>query len=61
VPIEDPDLKRELRMILDIQLQDNRQAWDMHPDGHYVQRLPCDGEEERASQRLLMMRALAHH
>ena len=61
VPIEDPDLKRELRMILDIQLQDNRHAWDMHPDGHYVQRLPSDGEEERASQNVLMVRALAHH
>jgi polyphosphate kinase len=60
VPIEDPDLQRELRMVLDIQLQDNRHAWDMHPDGHYVQRLPADGEEERASQNVLMMRALAH-
>jgi len=60
VPIEDTNLKRELRMILDIQLQDNRQAWDMHPDGHYVQRRPADGEEERASQSLLMMRALAN-
>jgi len=60
VPIEDPDLKRELRMILDIQLQDNLKAWDMHPDGHYVQRRPSEGEEDRASQSLLMVRALAH-
>ena len=60
VPIEDPDLKRELRMILDIQLQDNRQAWDMDPDGHYVQRRPANGEEERSSQSLLMVRALGN-
>jgi len=58
VPIEEPNLKRELRMILDIQLHDNRQAWDMYPDGQYVQRHPSNGEEERASQSLLMARAL---
>jgi len=32
----------------------------MHPDGHYVQRRPSEGEEDRASQSLLMVRALAH-
>jgi polyphosphate kinase len=47
-------------MILDIQLQDNRQAWDMDPDGHYVQRRPVNGEEERSSQSLLMARALGN-
>jgi polyphosphate kinase len=60
VPIEDPKLQRELRMILDIQLQDNRHAWDMHPDGQYVQRRPSEGEAERSSQSLLMARALGN-
>jgi polyphosphate kinase len=38
VPIEDPRLQSELRHILDIQLTDQRGAWDMQPDGSYVQR-----------------------
>jgi polyphosphate kinase len=33
-------------------LSDNRQAWDLGPDGAYIQRRPADGEPERASQRL---------
>ncbi|HVV84626.1 MAG TPA: polyphosphate kinase 1 [Kofleriaceae bacterium] len=38
-PIEDPRLQAELRAFLDIQLNDQRGAWDMQPDGSYVQRL----------------------
>lgn len=61
VPIEDARLKQELRAVLKILLDDNRQAWDMRPDGQYVQRRPSNGEEERASQPRLMARALANH
>ena len=38
VPIEDSRLQSELRFILDTQLSDQRGAWDMQPDGSYVQR-----------------------
>jgi polyphosphate kinase len=38
VPIEDARLQSELRHILDNQLTDQRGAWDMLPDGSYVQR-----------------------
>lgn len=38
VPIEDPRLQGELRHALDTQLSDQRGAWDMLPDGSYVQR-----------------------
>lgn len=38
VPIEDPKLQAELRYLLDTQLSDQRGAWDMQPDGSYVQR-----------------------
>jgi polyphosphate kinase len=38
VPVEDPRLQGELRHILDMQLSDQRGAWDMQPDGSYVQR-----------------------
>jgi polyphosphate kinase len=38
VPVEDPRLQTELRFLLDTQLSDQRGAWDMMPDGSYVQR-----------------------
>jgi polyphosphate kinase len=38
VPIEDVRLQNELRHVLDTQLSDQRAAWDMLPDGSYVQR-----------------------
>lgn len=58
VPVEDPRLQEELQAILDLQLADNVKAWDMRPDGKYVQRRPAPGEEPRSSQDLLMQRAL---
>jgi polyphosphate kinase len=57
VPIEDPRLQEEVKEILDLQLADNVKAWDMRPDGSYVQRTPAPGDEARSSQDLLMQRA----
>ncbi|MFH7243082.1 MAG: polyphosphate kinase 1 [Spirulina sp.] len=57
VPITDPAIRAELRFILKVMLQDNRQAWDMHPDGTYTQRQPPSPEETRSSQAMLMERA----
>ncbi len=42
-------LKKELRLILDTLLDDQRNAWDMLPDGSYVQRRP-DKENDIGSQ-----------
>ncbi len=39
-PIYDQTLQVRLRQILDLMLADRRQAWDMQPDGTYVQRQP---------------------
>jgi polyphosphate kinase len=58
VPIEEPRLREELRQILEISLADNRQAWDMKPDGTYVQRRPSRGQGEKSSQAILMQNAL---
>ncbi len=58
VPVEEPRLKEEVQAILDLQLADNCKAWDMQPDGTYVQRQPASGAEPRSSQDLLMQRAL---
>ena len=41
----------ELRLLLDTQLSDPRCAWEMQPDGSYVQRTPVpDGEVAKGSQ-----------
>ncbi len=41
-PVEAPELTCEIRSILNVHLQDRRSAWDMQPDGGYVQRMPAD-------------------
>ncbi|MBL8997031.1 MAG: polyphosphate kinase 1 [Gemmatimonadetes bacterium] len=52
-PVDKPELQARLQGILEVCLQDNRQAWDLQPDGSYVQRHP--GEHgERATHRMLL-------
>jgi len=57
VPVEDPDLRSELRYILDTQLNDNRSVWDMDADGSYTQRHPGRGGVHKSSQELFIERA----
>ncbi len=47
-PIFDAPLQHKLRHILDVMLADQRQAWDMLPDGTYVQRQPAGDKPEQA-------------
>jgi polyphosphate kinase len=42
-PVEAPPLRQRLWQIPQVMLQDHRQAWDMQPDGSYVQRVPLAG------------------
>jgi len=56
-PIEEPALVKELKQILDIIMADNRQAWDLQPDGTYIQRHVSDGEPEMSSQKHFMSQA----
>ena len=56
-PIEVPALMAELKAQLDIMLTDNRQAWDLNPDGTYTQRQPGSDEAERSTHQILMERA----
>ena len=53
-PVDTPELKQELRRILEVQLKDRRGAWDMQPDGNYVQRIPGEGDDPRDSQQMLI-------
>jgi polyphosphate kinase len=57
-PVEDPQLRRRLREILEMMLADNRQAWELQPDGQYIQRHPSKDEPERSTQDILMAQAL---
>jgi polyphosphate kinase len=54
VPIEDPVQREKLWGILQIMLQDKRQAWDMQPDGTYIQRIPDDPERQCGTHQMLM-------
>jgi polyphosphate kinase len=52
-PIKDPDIAKDLQEILGIMLADNRLAWDLQPDGSYIQRRPSDNCPEANSQTIL--------
>jgi polyphosphate kinase len=54
VPVDDPDCQRALREILDVQFSDRRSAWDMQPDGSYIQRVPGEGDDPRGAQEILI-------
>jgi polyphosphate kinase len=45
VPVEDSRLHPRLMALLETCLADNRQAWELSPDGGYAQRFPVDGKE----------------
>jgi polyphosphate kinase len=53
-PVEDPLLAKDLQEMLGIMLADNRQAWELLPDGRYVQRHPSALSAEQSSQKILM-------
>ena len=55
-PIEDAGDRQTLRDLLLLMLEDNRQAWDLMPDGSYAQRRPPSPETERATHRMLVER-----
>lgn len=60
-PIDPRHLKARLWEILEINLADHRQAWDMQPDGTYRQRRPPEGATGPAkdgTQATLMARTL---
>jgi polyphosphate kinase len=53
VPIEDGAIAKDLQEILGIMLADNRQAWELQADGHYIQRRPSADTPEQSSQKIL--------
>jgi len=53
-PVEDKQLREDLRLVLDIQLSDRRNAWDMQSDGSYLQRTIGEGAESRGTHEQLI-------
>jgi polyphosphate kinase len=53
-PVEDSALRAKVWEVLRIMLEDNRLAWDMQPDGRYVQRHPLEGQSEAGTHQVLM-------
>jgi polyphosphate kinase len=53
-PIEEPSLQKKLWHILETLFNDHRQAWDMQPDGKYIQRKPQDESQEKGTHDILM-------
>jgi len=54
-PIEDPEIIKDLQEILAIMMADNRQAWELQPDGRYIQRQPEDAKEQCAQKIFMEM------
>ncbi|MEW6270670.1 MAG: polyphosphate kinase 1 [Thermodesulfobacteriota bacterium] len=54
-PVDDPRLQKELRAILDLHLDDQRNAWEMAADGTYKQRRKPG--KDTGSHELLIQRA----
>jgi len=52
-PVEDPEMRQELRLILDAQLADQRSVWDMQSDGTYIQRRPTDDTAKGVQETLI--------
>ncbi len=52
-PVENPELRQELRLILDVQFGDQRSAWEMDAAGTYTQRVPAD-DKAKGTQETLM-------
>ena len=53
-PVEDPSLTADLHEILGIMLADNRQAWELQPDGSYIQRKPSKDRQAQSTHKILM-------
>ncbi|MEM6614366.1 MAG: polyphosphate kinase 1 [Cyanobacteria bacterium P01_C01_bin.72] len=53
-PIESSEIFRDLQEILGVMLADNRKAWELQPDGTFVQRKPQHGEEAHSTHDTFM-------
>ena len=57
-PVQGDGLRAELREMIDSQLNDYRNGWEMQPDGNYQKRMPRNEAEEIGSQQRMIDRAI---
>ena len=53
-PVEDPKLRQELRLIIDVQLSGRKDVWDMQTDGSYIERKDTTGKKSLSPQETLI-------
>jgi polyphosphate kinase len=53
-PVEDVDLQAQLKTVLEVQLENIRNCWEMDADGHYTQRSGKGGEQNRSVDALFI-------
>ncbi|MEL6496301.1 MAG: polyphosphate kinase 1 [Cyanobacteria bacterium J06623_7] len=53
-PIESPEIFSDLQEILGVMLADNRKAWELQPDGTFMQRKPQKGESAHSTHDIFM-------
>ena len=49
-PVEDPKLRQERRLIIDVQLSSRKDVWEMQSDGSYIERKDSSGKKTLSSQ-----------
>ena len=49
-PVEDPKLRQELRLIIDVQLSSRKDVWEMQSDGSYIERKDTTAKKTLSSQ-----------
>jgi polyphosphate kinase len=57
-PLRERHHRERVRRLLDLQLADNANGWELGPDGTFERRHPGDGEEQVDSQRILLEEGL---
>ncbi len=53
VSVEEPALREEIRTSIERQLNDQRSAWDLQPDGSYVQRRPSRRKQAGCQEQMI--------
>jgi polyphosphate kinase len=57
IRVDDESARSKLMQILELAIKDHREAWVLHENGQYIQRIPSSEDEEHGFQERLMRKA----
>ncbi len=57
IPLQNPEFKRNLREMLEVQLSNHRSVWEMDAEGKYIQRQPGKKDVDSTVQQILIQKA----